>query len=115
VLEPGLLEVGYAAGFYEGEGSADCRDGALRVTLPQGNIEPLEYLRQYFGGNINGPCKDGMHYLYLYGKRAWNFLVLVSPLLSRRRLDQVVLACSKVPYYEGEEVVLCGEPLTGIN
>lgn len=77
--------------------------------------EPLEYVKRYFGGNINGPHAHGMYYLYLYGKRAWDFLVAISPLLSQRRMDQIVSACRKVPYYEGEEVVLSGRPLTGIH
>lgn len=114
-LVPGLLEIGYAAGFYEGEGSADCRDGSLRVTLPQKDRQPLVFLQRYFGGSMAPPGADGMSYLYLTGKRAWDFLVQIAPLLSERRLDQLVKACAKVAYFEGEAVMLSGRPLAGVD
>jgi hypothetical protein len=110
-LVPGPLEIGYAAGFYEGEGSSDCHSGSLRVTLPQKDIQPLRFIRQYFGGSIGAPDATGISYLYLSGKRAWDFLVLIGPLLSDRRLDQLAAACAKVAYFEGEEVTLCGKAL----
>jgi hypothetical protein len=109
------LEIGYAAGFYEGEGSADCRDGSLRVTLPQKDRQPLVFLQRYFGGSMAPPGADGMSYLYLTGKRAWDFLVQIAPLLSERRLDQLVKACAKVAYFEGEAVMLSGRPLAGVD
>jgi hypothetical protein len=114
-LEPGPLEIGYAAGFFEGEGSADCKSGALRVTLPQLDPQPLEYLRRYFGGNLNGPYAHGMHYLYITGKRAWDFLVLIAPLLSDRRMDQLTVACVKVHHFERKEVVLCDRSIPGVH
>ncbi len=80
--------------------------------MPQANAEPLEYIRKYFGGRLNGPYADNMYYLYLNGKRAWDFLVKISPLLSERRLDQLTRACAKVSYFEGGEVVLRGCSLT---
>jgi hypothetical protein len=64
---------------------------------------------------MGNPGVDGISYLYLNGKRAWEFLVLVGPLLSDRRLTQLAVACAKVAYFEGEEVTLCGRPLARFN
>jgi hypothetical protein len=85
------------------------------VTLPQKDVQPLLFVRRYFGGSMGQPCADGVSYLYLNGKRAWDFVVLVAPLLSDRRIDQLVRACAKVAYFEGEEVVLCDRPLARLH
>jgi hypothetical protein len=103
--------VGYAAGFYEGEGSSDCHNASLRVTFPQKDIQPLLFIRRYFGGSLGQPGPDGMSYLYFSGKRAWDLVVQIAPLLSDRRIEQLVRACAKVSYFSGEEVVLRGRPL----
>jgi hypothetical protein len=110
---PGPLEIGFAAGFYEGEGSVGCHKGGLRVTLPQADPQPLEYIRRFFGGNLSGPRAHSghlgdkeMYYLYLTSKRAWDFLAAIGPLLSDRRIDQAVSACACTYYFRGQEVVL---------
>ena len=89
--EPTELEVAWAAGFYEGEGSCGCSPKAksLHVSLPQHNVEPLIKLKQLFGGGIHTPVSGRPSIWQIYGPRAYRFLEAIYPYLSEKRQAQV--------------------------
>jgi hypothetical protein len=51
------FDLGYVIGLIVGEGSftGDRRDGCLTVKLHEEDPEPLERLKQVFGGRVYGP------------------------------------------------------------
>lgn len=97
-IPPTDRDIGFAAGFYEGEGSC-CRGGDHRRLLPmvvigQNEREPLDWLRARFGGWVgwrNDPRqKTGGHWQWgVSGVRAHGFLLTVFGLLSQRRQAQI--------------------------
>ena len=53
-------DVSWAAGFFEGEGSLSVtKDFTLHARVPQVDREPLDRLRELFGGNIRNKCASG--------------------------------------------------------
>lgn len=83
------IDVGYAAGFYEGEGSciAMKNDGCY-ITITQKDSEPLVKLQNLFGGKIS--LYNGYHYWRLFGDECKAFIVLVFEHLSIRRKEQIL-------------------------
>ncbi len=52
-VQPKPLDVAWAAGFIEGEGTFVCSHGrGIRVKVVQVNREPLDKLQRLFGGKI---------------------------------------------------------------
>lgn len=103
---PTLLEIAWAAGFYEGEGNCRAngkfKSGKLRsasVHIYQRDIEPLEKMLVLFGGRICKTkrnnnrrlginTKDG-HSWYLSGSRARGFAMTMYVFLTTRRKLQI--------------------------
>ena len=82
------IDLGYAAGFYEGEGSVcSTNDSSCCVNIAQKDSEPLVKLQELFGGNIN--LYNGYHYWRLYGDECKAFIVLIFNQLSARRRKQI--------------------------
>ncbi len=100
------IDIAWAAGIYEGEGS--CRRAIYmpeskrtgkqnrtdKVAVLQKDPEILYRLQTLFGGNIGLNKKNhlgGACYVWtLSGHRARGFLMTILPLLSQRRLRQVL-------------------------
>lgn len=83
------VDIGYAAGFYEGEGSFvgdNPKYGS--VTITQKDPEPLLKLRALFGGEVR--LYSGYHYWRLYGDECKAFIVLIFEHLSNRRKEQIL-------------------------
>jgi hypothetical protein len=94
---PSLMDIAWAAGLYEGEGSC-CRAGkstarwsGLMVRISQKDTECLLKLQRLFGGTIGsetgGACSWG-----LCGVRARGFILTIYTLLTQRRRKQIRFA-----------------------
>lgn len=85
-----LSEIGYAAGFYDGEGSIITMNNNrnIYVSITQKDQEPLMKLKKRFGGELNQ--YSGYWYLRLYGVEMRGFILTIFTLLSKRRRDQIL-------------------------
>lgn len=85
------LDIAWAAGFIEGEGSFYHNGNSLTIRAAQVQKEPLERLRQMFGGKI-GRYRNGnhqpIHQWYVHGRRAAGIIMTLFVLLSPRRKGQ---------------------------
>lgn len=84
------LDIAWAAGFLEGEGSFV--PSSCRVSAVQKQREPLERLRRIFGGHIITQRKrDGreLGYWYLGSHPGAAVMMTLYPLMSPRRREQI--------------------------
>jgi len=100
VRRPTAIEVAWAAGIYEGEGSCVTTRNtktstSFAVCVPQKDPELLYRLRDLFGGRIslynrtfNGNICP-IHHWKICGDRARSFIALIYPFLTARRKLQV--------------------------
>jgi hypothetical protein len=79
------LDVAWAAGFWEGEGSVSHSS----FTACQKSRWPLERLVEMFGGSISYKPQDGCHSWWLSGERGRLFARAIRPYLSPRRIAQI--------------------------
>lgn len=79
------IEVAWAAGFWEGEGSVSKR----HFLATQKHLWPLERLQVSFGGRIGGPSKDGCFHWYVCGEQGRAFFAAIAKHLSPRRIEQI--------------------------
>lgn len=93
-----MVDLYYAAGFLEGEGSFVVRERFdPSITAGQVQLEPLERLQELFGGNIY-PCKlakngrQPSHVWNLNGSRAIGLMLTLFPMMSTRRQSQIANA-----------------------
>jgi hypothetical protein len=103
-MRPTQRVLGWAAGFYEGEGcsfySATAR--SHRIVINQVECEPLERMIQYFGGHIHAipahrASKPSWRW-QCYGARARGIMLTLYALLSAKRQAQIrkVIAAGEV-------------------
>lgn len=106
-IKPTLLDIAWAAGIYEGEGSCQGRPhkGSTHgdhVTVSQKDKWLLEKLKQLFGGSIKKHTGD-CYLWFLCGPRCRGFLMTIYPFLSPRRKLQAM----KVIGPTSEDPTLC--------
>ena len=90
------LDLAWAAGFLEGEGSF-CRSlDRPRLVATQVNREPLDKLSSMFGGSVRGPLKfpssprSSPHYRWeLVGTKARGVMLTLYVFMSQRRRLQI--------------------------
>lgn len=87
--DPSEAEAAWAAGFYEGEGSAISHAGSFGLTFPQQDPQVLHRLAEFFGGTVRGPDAQGMSTVVVYGRRASRAAAYMWPWLSDRRRRQI--------------------------
>lgn len=115
------VEVAWAAGFWEGEGSVRCaltrnrsKVGVvyahLCVTATQRDREPLDRLVAILGGGVYGPYVYGdydpprTHYNWtIWGKKAEAAIARIEPHLTRRRKEQIQRARDKILVVRGTD------------
>jgi hypothetical protein len=92
-----IEDAAWAAGFYEGEGNISFgQRGGVKVAIKQVNIQPLQKMKNIFGGTIYGPkyngknCQDVYTWALSTYKEVNNFVWSLSPWLSEKRLIQMV-------------------------
>ena len=104
VSRPRVRDITWAAGFYEGEGSAFFSDTARshRIVINQVEREPLEKMKAHFGGHIyripaHRMSKPSWRWV-AYGARARGIMLTLYALLSQKRQAQLrkVIAEGKV-------------------
>ena len=88
-------ELGWVAGFLEGEGCFQGRcKGAVLVSCSQVQREPLERLEKLFGGPIRlyqqkNPKHQPYHRWHLLGDKAADLMMQIFHLMSPRRREQI--------------------------
>lgn len=93
-VEPTPIDIAWAAGFIEGEGSFKKHARSYRIVCGQNDREPLDRLSALFGGSIRL-----QHRMYrgeprpifvweVYGEKAGRAIDLIYPFLSARRREQ---------------------------
>lgn len=98
--DPSELEIAYAAGFFEGEGTVGFYSaGSFVVILPQVDREILDRMVVWTGGHVVARTVQGgkfaIHKIELYGVLAHRFIDYIEPYLSERRMVQVTTARSR--------------------
>ena len=85
---PSNVDIAWAAGFYEGEGSCT-RLSEIRITQKDGEV--LQRLQRWFGGNITVQIQKGVEYPIwrATGARARGIRLTLYPFLSSRRQGQI--------------------------
>ncbi len=85
---PSIAEVGWAAGFIEGEGTFSRHQSVVNAT--QLNKEPVERLQQIFGGSVRPTYAGGRQYWRwgVCGGRARGVAMTVYAFLSAKRKAQ---------------------------
>ena len=95
-ISPSIWDIVWAAGIFEGEGSAFPRikgKAGIQVSVCQNDPWILYKLRDRFGGTVSNPCKNRKSYTWwLFGPRAMGFLYTIFTFLSPRRKEQVKIA-----------------------
>lgn len=84
------IDLGWAAGFLEGEGSFPAN--ATAVTACQKQREPLDRLRRLFGGRVYWRPEGGTYGIYawyLHGPSARGVMMTLFSLMSPRRKAQI--------------------------
>lgn len=93
---PTAIDIAWAAGFWEGEGS--CRRTKTRgisITAVQKDSESLYRLREFFGGNVRFarcatiPPEQQCHVWECCGDRARLFMAVIYSFLTARRKAQI--------------------------
>ena len=92
VKVPSALDIAWAAGIYEGEGT--CRlcgktKRGFMVQVSQKDPELLFWLRDWFGGSVGPIAKSGCRTWNICGDRARLFVAQIYGRLTLRRRDQV--------------------------
>jgi hypothetical protein len=92
-VKPTSLDLAWAAGIYEGEGS--CYYGHTeQASVAQKGLWLTSKLQALFGGSVC-VCADDLHVWQVYGARARGFLMSIYGLLSPRRQEQIRKALRK--------------------
>lgn len=89
VKVPTDLDIAWAAGIYEGEGSISRPYQTQRVCVAQKDLWLLKRLKEFFGGSMYRSKSSRCSYWYLSGPRARGFIFLIFPFLSPRRKLQI--------------------------
>jgi len=112
------VDIAWAAGFLEGEGSFEharrpamdtrVKHGTLRVSVEQTQLGPLEKLQSLFGGKIYGPYVRKPRYigganiqpLWIYritGESARELVLDIFPYLFEKRKEKILSILDAVP------------------
>lgn len=92
-----MLDIAFAAGYYEGEGWCQMTSSSEAASIGQKDREKLEWLKERFGGSISKvmqPKGNDFYAWHVYGANARGFLMTIFTFLSQRRKEQVKDALS---------------------
>lgn len=123
-----LKKLYWTAGFLEGEGwfgVSQKGSGYAAITVVQVQREPLERLKEYFGGYIvkrQKPSSDRHSQAYAWmvnGVKAAGLMMTLYPLMSPKRQRKILAtlgAWRAAPVYSGLRVACPkGHPYSGVN
>lgn len=88
-ISPSLLDVAWAAGIFEGEGTVASSSDSQRIIVIQKDRWILDRLRERFGGSIYLKEQESICHWYLTGARARGFAYTIYTWLSPHRRQQV--------------------------
>jgi len=97
-VHPTMMDIAWAAGIFEGEGTTRQTPGSTQTTVGQSDRWILERFQLLFGGQIYGPFNTGpisrskQWRWVVYGARARGFLLTMFSFLSPRRQEQALKA-----------------------
>lgn len=119
------INVAWAAGFMEGEGSFYCNNGAGIVTAAQVQREPLDRLQVLFGGIIRqrqtkGFSEKPIWVWTLPSHRSIEVMMTLYVLMSPKRKKQIATALerwkrARIMKRRGTGICARGHELTGYN
>jgi hypothetical protein len=96
ILQPLALDIAWAAGIFEGEGSVGFNNSSASAAVAQKDSWLCVKLQELFGGSINyyeggnPPIRPCMYYRWqVHGSRARGFLMTIYAFLSPRRKGQI--------------------------
>lgn len=93
VQQPTEVDIAWAAGFLEGEGSFYSGRGSQYVSATQVNAEPLGKMKRLFGGSVylRGARGNSQEYFLwrVSGSKARGLMFKLFPLLSEKRQGQI--------------------------
>lgn len=108
-IERDPVMVAWAAGLYEGEGTARAKEHSHRpgqytgyARIKMTDIEPIQKFHEVMGfGNFNGPYEGTNKPFWEWSANGWealnSLLELFRPFLSPRRIEQLEFALQKRP------------------
>jgi hypothetical protein len=85
---PTMMDIAWAAGFWEGEGCVQRHRGTPQITAVQKERWCLDRMRQFFGGVVDEPNVAVCHTWRIHGALARSFLRAIWLYLSPRRRRQ---------------------------
>ena len=91
-VHPKLVDIGWAAGIFEGEGSVGTsgpRKGQA-LTISQKDPWVLHRIKELFGGSVTGKAYGGTYRWGAYGARARGIAMTFYSFLSPRRKMQLI-------------------------
>jgi hypothetical protein len=94
------IDIAWAAGFLEGEGSFTCRGNTVTVTASQVQPEPVYRLQRLFGGKLYhytqaNPKHSPFIRWHLFHRDARGLMMTIYPLMSPKRRQQIVKALAR--------------------
>jgi len=85
-------DIAWSAGFLEGEGNFGCMSGndlRARIGAGQKQREPLDRLLRFFGGRVYALNGRPYHTWLLRGEPARRLALLLKPMMTSRRCEQI--------------------------
>lgn len=95
LITPSTVDLAWAAGFLEGEGSfiATKHAKSHMVSAPQMHREPLDRLAKYFGGTVAIRAKSHTPFAWqIYGARARGVMMTLYSFMTVKRKQQILSA-----------------------
>lgn len=120
-----LLDIGWIAGFIEGEGTFGCRGKTVFVSVSQVQKEPIDRLHAMLGGKVyrieqmDGSRRMAFYKWFVHNEQARGLIMTLFALMSPRRKAQMKAALA--PWLRtgrlGKYKTECrrGHPLAGPN
>ena len=96
---PTMLDIAWAAGIYEGEGTTCFNNKTEQVVVSQKDPWILKKLREFFGGSVNPKTGGGFNWL-ISGSLARGFLMTIFTFQSPWRKEQIKKCLWHLSYRE---------------
>lgn len=96
---PGIIEIAWLAGFYEGEGCCTIVNNQFTLMIGQANREPLDKIKRFFGGKVyqtaTHPTSGTVYYWKVNYERAEGIAFTIFTFLSIEKKSKIVSMLAK--------------------